>query len=564
MKTCLIGLCILCVGSVMAENYLLNGGQLSDIQYTMEQEFVPVPGIQSLSIGYVIPEDFSSPSYNQDIQKFDVWYSVKPSSSKERIDARGNKVVKVSWKNPQKPIKLRTTILTQNRTELKTIETDAEFPPVNLPRDVRVYLRPTRQVPSDHPEIKRKAAEITSSCDTQFDAVQQILSWIVDRVNYVLLPEDYGAIHSIRTGRGNCQNYSHLAATFMRAVGIPVRIVNGLTLQQPYNIQLSGGYMTMRMAQGRHSWIEVYFPDLGWVPFDPQNMQLFVSNRFIRIEAGLDNNETINDGSIRYRRSTRSGKKPRFEEVINAEFTHDQVQLHAEKQGYGPMKMLFSPPVEAAFTQVVYEASVALPHIIPPMEMATKKFSIPDTMGNLDYPESVDFLSARTLTEDANTDEMVLQKNFLVETAEYVTTEGKRYAQTFILKEPMELSQIGLALHAFGGSGSLWLELHQDDGHGKPGKLISTSEMRAIDTLPRGSGYKWIDFQYPDKEIKLNAGRYWIALAYTGSPILNWFFTYGKPVGPSDGTRYNTLFDATWSHSLSYEFNYRVIGMRSR
>lgn len=563
MKACVAGLCILCAGGIFAENYLLNGGQLSDIHYTMEQEFTPVPGIQSLTIGYVIPQDFSSPSYNQDIRDFQVRFSEEPASKTERTDSRGNRIVRVTWRSPEKPIRLTTAILAQNRTYLETIETDAPFPPRDIPPDVRIYLRPTRQVPSDHPEIRRKAEEITASSGTQFDAVQQILSWIVDRVDYVLIPKDYGAIHSIRTGRGNCQNFSHLAATIMRAVGIPVRIVNGVTLKEPYNIQLSGGAMTVRMAQGRHSWIEVYFPDLDWVPFDPQNMQLFVSNRFIRVEVGLDNDDTINDGSIRYRRSTRTRQRPRFEEAVHVRFEQDHVQLFAERQTYGPKKMLFSPPVEAAFTQVVYEASAVLPHIIPPMELASTTFSRPDTIGNLEFPESADFLNARDATEDANTDETVLRKNFLVETAEYVTTEGKRYAQTFILKEPLELSKIGLALHAFGGSGSLWIELHEDDGQGRPGELVGTSGIRSVDTLPKGAGYRWVDFETADP-VRLNGGRYWIALAYTGSPVLNWFFTYGKPVGPADGTRYNTLFDSTWSHSLSYEFNYRVIGMRSR
>jgi len=56
-------------------------------------------------------------------------------------------------------------------------------------------------------------------------------------------------------------------------------------------------------------------------------------------------------------------------------------------------------------------------------------------------------------------------------------------------------------------------------------------------------------------------GSYWIALGFTGSPIVNWFYTYGKPVGPIDGTRYKSIFDKDWSGSLSYEFNYRVSGV---
>jgi hypothetical protein len=56
-------------------------------------------------------------------------------------------------------------------------------------------------------------------------------------------------------------------------------------------------------------------------------------------------------------------------------------------------------------------------------------------------------------------------------------------------------------------------------------------------------------------------GSYWIALGFTGSPIVNWFYTYGKPVGPADGTRYKDIFDKEWSGALNYEFNYRVAGV---
>ncbi|MDZ7597940.1 MAG: hypothetical protein U5J82_06560 [Desulfobacterales bacterium] len=46
-----------------------------------------------------------------------------------------------------------------------------------------------------------------------------------------------------------------------------MRIVNGVTLKQPYDIGKTNSVLTMKTAQGRHSWIEVYFPDLGWAAF---------------------------------------------------------------------------------------------------------------------------------------------------------------------------------------------------------------------------------------------------------------------------------------------------------
>ena len=154
---------------------------------------------------------------------------------------------------------------------------------------------------------------------------------------------------------------------------------------------------------------------------------------------------------------------------------------------------------------------------------------------------------------------MRLERQYVVETSEYVTTKGQRYAQAFILDDPILLEKTGLSLHAFGGSGQLWIELLEDRG-GKPGKTVATSEIRPLTEVQGGAGYKWVDFDFTTQSLKLPPGRYWLALAYTGSPIVSWFFTYGKPTGPPHGTRYNTMFDETWSHSLTYEFNYRVMG----
>jgi hypothetical protein len=74
-------------------------------------------------------------------------------------------------------------------------------------------------------------------------------------------------------------------------------------------------------------------------------------------------------------------------------------------------------------------------------------------------------------------------------------------------------------------------------------------------------GYRWVDFDFAKENLDLMPGSYWIALGFTGSPIVNWFYTYGKPVGPVYGTRYKGVFDSDWSGALSYEFNYRIAGL---
>lgn len=564
MRQTILLIVYICIIASMgfAENYLINGGQESQITYQMVQKVEPAQGTEKLVLSYVIPETFSSPTYVQKITSFRIEFSLPPSKREEDVDKRGNKILRHIWIRPSGAITANIQMTAKNSTGLSQIKTQASFPLINIPATEKVYLSSTKQVPANNSEIISLARQLTVNSTTEFDAVQQILTWVVDHMQYVLTPESYDAMYSFRSGKGNCQNYSHIAASLMRAIGIPSRIVNGVTLKEPYDVRTSRGIYTLRMAQGRHSWIEVYFPDLGWIPFDPQQTALYVSNRFIRVEIGLDNEETCNDGLIRWTQFEGAGGQPNFEEVINASLPADRVDLMAEKQDYGPKKLLFCPKVDASFTKVALAPPPPPPKPAQTQTLRRLAYSEPVEIGNLDFPEKSDFMVTRGPAQKTGDGQMEMRKNFMVETSEYVTTQGNQYAQTFILKNPVKLAKIGLALHKFGGDGQLWLEILKDEGSGKPGEYITTSDYMALSQMKYSPGYSWIDFEFKDTPI-LPAGRYWIALGFTGSPIINWFFTYGKPVGPEDGTRYKTMFDETWSRALSYEFNYRIIGMEA-
>ena len=79
----------------LAENYLLSGGQASEIQYEMQQNVVPTGGVAKLSLSYVVPKNFQSPSFSQVIRNFDVRFSIPPATSKKTWDARGNEILQV-------------------------------------------------------------------------------------------------------------------------------------------------------------------------------------------------------------------------------------------------------------------------------------------------------------------------------------------------------------------------------------------------------------------------------------------------------------------------------------
>lgn len=546
-------------GPARGENYVVKGEMGSLIRYQLNQQLTVQEGVSKLFLSFVVPHSFDSPTYFQRIEGFDIAFSPRPEENKRETDARGNESISVAWKRPPRVVDVKMSFLATSDTHLKTLETAAPFPLASIPGDVEPYLKSTAQVQADHPEIRRLARELTQGVTTEYDAVQRILTWVVDHLRYVNPPQQYDAIYALESGKGNCQNFSHLSAALMRASGIPVRIVNGYTLDRPYSVARKEGALTFKMGKGRHSWIEVWFPDLRWAPFDPQRTVLFVSNRFIRVEVGVDNEETVKDGLVRWSRPAGTEASPTLQESMDAAFDRDQVQLLGEKQAYGPKNILLTPEVRAQFKKVEVAPPPPPPPVIPPPEKEKLRFTVPFLFGNLEFPEDVDFAFPRGPAETAGKGQFRMTRNFLVETAEYVTSKLIQYAQVFVLDKPVKLEQIGLALHKFGGDGQMWIEL-LNDKDSRPGAVIHTSDFVDLSRISSRPGYRWVDFDFRGEGPELMPGAYWIALGYTGSPIVNWFYTYGKPVGPVEGTRYKDVFEREWSKALGYEFNYRVVG----
>jgi hypothetical protein len=64
---------------------------------------------------------------------------------------------------------------------------------------------------------------------------------------------------------GHCEYFSSGMAVLLRSIGIPARNVNGF-LGGTWNA--GGRYLAVTQNEA-HSWVEVWFPEFGWLPFDP-------------------------------------------------------------------------------------------------------------------------------------------------------------------------------------------------------------------------------------------------------------------------------------------------------
>ena len=82
--------------------------------------------------------------------------------------------------------------------------------------------------------------------------------------------------------RGVCQDFAHLAAGCLRALGLPARYVSGY-------IETEGAPGVPRMvgADASHAWCAAWTPLAGWVDFDPTNGHI-PTNRHVTVAWGRD------------------------------------------------------------------------------------------------------------------------------------------------------------------------------------------------------------------------------------------------------------------------------------
>jgi hypothetical protein len=137
----------------------------------------------------------------------------------------------------------------------------------NYPPDLRLtYL----QLPPLDPRIPALAAKITTGARTPYDKAAAIENYLHAHYGYTLdLRGDPGtdplAYFLFQKRAGHCEYFATAMAVLLRVSGVPSRYVTGF-LPGEYN-DVGGDYIVR--ARDAHSWVEVYFPSYGWVPFDP-------------------------------------------------------------------------------------------------------------------------------------------------------------------------------------------------------------------------------------------------------------------------------------------------------
>src|SRR5664279_99772 len=160
----------------LAENFTVKGDMASTIHYELQHQITAGDAMKKLTLSFVIPQSFDSPTYKQQITNFQIKFSPEAQDSKTTTDDRGNKIIVATWSNVPDKIDAVVSFDAKNITSLKALENQAPFPLRGVPEEMKVYLQETAQVQTNNTEIRQLALKLTKDVKTQFDAVQRVIS----------------------------------------------------------------------------------------------------------------------------------------------------------------------------------------------------------------------------------------------------------------------------------------------------------------------------------------------------------------------------------------------------
>ena len=126
------------------------------------------------------------------------------------------------------------------------------------------------QLPPGSERLAELTGRVTERAGTPYEKSTAVLNHLLSNYTYSLDADTTTSSHPIDEflfGRktGYCEHYATAMVLMLRSMGIPSRLVTGFLATEWNEF---GSYYTVRQRDA-HAWVEVYYPQSGWVTMDP-------------------------------------------------------------------------------------------------------------------------------------------------------------------------------------------------------------------------------------------------------------------------------------------------------
>ena len=178
------------------------------------------------------------------------------------IDGK-NSVARFYWQRPsQRDFQFAIQSDVDTKSLLSMVYAKTDFPIKNLDNSFYIYTVPTAIIDVT-PDISDLSSQLSSGKDDLYDVEYSYAEYVRTNVNYDLSTLTAGVDQKsswvLTNRKGVCDEITNLFISLNRAAGIPARFVSGVAYT---NLDIFDTHFVP------HAWAEVYFPKIGWVPFD--------------------------------------------------------------------------------------------------------------------------------------------------------------------------------------------------------------------------------------------------------------------------------------------------------
>lgn len=183
-------------------------------------------------------------------------YSVKPDKIAVTADDRGMKRrnYELTWDSPQVDKITVTQTLAVEISCTALLQTAAKVPyPKEILAAYATSLESTKEMNLDNPELDKIIKSFSGKTVWAEETVELVCDWVNENIPFKSkTPTDVDTV--LKNKYGNCEGMANVAVAILRKMGIPAETVSA-------NFVSGSG----------HAFMEVYFPDAGWVFYDLSN-----------------------------------------------------------------------------------------------------------------------------------------------------------------------------------------------------------------------------------------------------------------------------------------------------
>ncbi|GAB4482033.1 MAG: transglutaminaseTgpA domain-containing protein [Anaerolineales bacterium] len=125
------------------------------------------------------------------------------------------------------------------------------------------------------------ALEITQDLSSPYEKAVAITDYLRTHITYIATLEDLPPNQDLidwflfDSKKGFCNYYATAAVLMLRSLGIPARLAVGFAQGTMEDIQAANVYVVRQ--RDAHAWPEVFFPNIGWIEFEPTSSQPAIS-----------------------------------------------------------------------------------------------------------------------------------------------------------------------------------------------------------------------------------------------------------------------------------------------